>query len=351
MRLTRTSAVLAVLGVLLIVAAAVVRFVVVPSATKLPDGLNTTQKYSGTYTGLNPAALAGTGGQLQLSDVPMTASSQYTVTSSSGGTAVVKQTVEKAVGGQAQPKAETLYAVDRTDFESATPPSGAADVVKSQGLIFTLPLNPSTDASYRLWDQPTAAAYPLKYQSTSTLDGRTVLQYRSVAEGKVADPASLGLPTTATKAQLLALKPLLATLLPPGILAQLPAAMAQLPDAIPLTYTSSTTSTVYADSKLGVPIKAASTQEITAGIPLGTSIKVPFATIKLTATDASVRSLADDTAAKANKLNLLGTILPIGLTVLGVLVLIAALLMARRGASAGGDRTSPRPEPSRPVSV
>ena len=126
MRLTRSSVVLAVLGVLLIVAAAVVRFVVVPSVTKLPDDLNTTQEFDGTYNGLNPAALAGGGGQLLLRDVPMTASRTYTVDSSNGDTAVVKRTVERAIGGQAEPKTETLYAVDRTDFESVPAPSGSA---------------------------------------------------------------------------------------------------------------------------------------------------------------------------------------------------------------------------------
>ena len=178
MRLTRSSVVLAVLGVLLLVAAAVVRFVVVPSATKLPDDLNTTQEFEGTYNGLNPAALAGGGGQLLLRDVPMTASRTYTVDSSDGDTAVVKRTVERAIAGQAEPRTETLYAVDRTDFESAPAPSGAGDVVDSEGLIFTLPLDPATDADYQLWDQTTQAAYPLTYKDTSTLEGRTVLEYR-----------------------------------------------------------------------------------------------------------------------------------------------------------------------------
>jgi hypothetical protein len=38
------------------VGAAVLEFAVVPSASKLPTDLNTTQDYSGTYNGLNPAA-------------------------------------------------------------------------------------------------------------------------------------------------------------------------------------------------------------------------------------------------------------------------------------------------------
>jgi len=351
MRLTRSSVVLAVLGILLLVAAAVVRFVVVPSATKLPDDLNTTQEFEGTYNGLNPDALAGAGGQLLLRDVPMTASRTYTVESSDGDTAVVKRTVERAIAGQAEPRTETLYAVDRTDFESVPAPSGAGDVVDSEGLIFTLPLDPATDADYQLWDQTTQAAYPLTYKDTSTLEGRTVLEYESVAEGEVADPAALGLPTSVTRPQLISLQPVLAGILPPALLAQLPAVLAQLPDSIPLTYTSTTTSTVFADSEIGAPIKAGSTQGITAGIPLGTSIAVPFSTITLTTTDASVRDMAEDTASKADTLNLIGTILPIGLAVLGLILLVAALLLARRGGSGGGTSPTRRPQETTPVPV
>jgi hypothetical protein len=340
--MTRSAIVVAVIGVLLLVAAAVVRFVVVPSVSKLPGDLNTTQEFEGTYNGLNPAALAGGSGQLLLQDAPITASRTYTVDSTDGDTAVVTRTVERSIGGQDEPKTETRYAVDRKDFESAPAPSGASDVVQSEGLIVTLPLHPSTDATYELWDQTTQAAYPLTYKGTSTLADRTVLQYESIAKGEIPDPAALGLPATVTRAQLASLQPVLAGVLPPQVLAQLPALLATLPDTIPVTYTSTTTSTVYADSVLGAPIKAGSTQEITAGISVGTQVDVPFSTIQLTATDASVNKMADDTASKAGTLNLVGTVLPIGLAVLGVLFLVAALLLARRGAGGGGTPPATR---------
>jgi hypothetical protein len=327
----------------------VVRFAVVPSVTKLPDDLNTTQKYEGTYNGLNPAALAGGTGQLLLRDTPMTASRTYTADKTDGNTAVVKQTIDRAIAGQAQPKAETRYAVDRSDFESAPAPSGSSGVAKSEGWIFTLPLHPSTDGKYTLWDGTTQKAYPLTYKSSSTIDGRKVLEYQSVAKGTIADPAALGLPTSVTRPQLISLQPVLASVLPPQVLAQLPALLATLPATIPVTYTSSTTSTVYADSDVGVPVKTGSTQEITAGISLGSPIQVPFSTIKLTATDASVQSKADDAASKASSLNLVETIIPIVLLVLGIIAIVVALVLARRAAS--GPETTSRPEPRTPVSV
>ncbi|SFF86895.1 porin PorA family protein [Blastococcus tunisiensis] len=351
MRLTRASVVLAVLGVLLIAGAAVVRFVVVPSASRLPADLETGQDFEGTYSGLNPAALAGGAGDLLLQDVPVTASRTYTVDSTDGDTAVITRTVERTIGGQPDPATTIRYAVDRTDFRSTSAPSGIADVVPSEGLVFTLPLDPETDADYRLWDQTTAAAYPLSYEGTSTLAGRTVREYRSVADGPVADPAALDLPTSVTKAQLVALQPVLARQLPPAVLAQLPAVLAQLPDDVPVTYTSETTSTVFADSEIGAPIGAGSTQEITAQLALGATVAVPFSTIVLTSTDESEQAMADDTAGKAGTLNLMGTVLPVALAVLGLALLGAAALLAVRAGRGSGSPGVTRPDLPAPARV
>jgi hypothetical protein len=350
-RLTRSSIILAVVGVLLLAAAAVVRFVVVPSASELPSDFTTTQDFEGTYSGLNPGALAGAGGQLLLRDAPVTATRSYAVDSTEGDTAIVTRTVERAIGGQADPTTETRYAVDRTDFDSAPAPSGAEDVVPSEGLIFTLPLNPETDADYQLWDQTTQAAYPLTYEGDSTIEGRTVREYRSVADGDVADPAALGLPTSVPRAQVGVLEPVLAELLPPELLAQLPDILAQLPDELPLSYTSSTTSTIFADATIGAPLRAESTQTITAQLNLGTTVEVPFSTVELATTEESTAALAEDTAGKASTLNLMGVVLPIALAGLGLAALVVALLLARRSAAGGGRTPAERPDVPTPVGV
>jgi hypothetical protein len=353
-RLTRSSIVLAVVGVLLLVAATVVRFVVVPSVSKLPADLDITQEFEGTYSGLNPAALSGASGDVLVQDVPVTASRRIAVESVDGDTAVVVRTVERSIGGQSDPSREVRYAVDRTDAESVPAPQGAEDVVASEGLVFTLPLNPSTDTGYRLWDQNTEAAYPLTYQGEDTLDGRSVFLYRSDSEGPVADPAALGLPTSLSKTQLTALAPALADVVPPQLLAQLPALLPLLPDSIPLSYTSTTTSVISADAELGATIAGESTQTITAQLPLGPQVvEVPFSTIELASTDASISDRAGDTADSAVLLNLIGTVLPAVALVLGLLLLLAALLLARRaGRRSDGGAPAARvtaPRPTQPV--
>ena len=57
MPVRRSSIVLAVIGIVLIVLGVLVRFVVVPIATKLPGSTNLGVTYSGTATLLNSSAL------------------------------------------------------------------------------------------------------------------------------------------------------------------------------------------------------------------------------------------------------------------------------------------------------
>nr|WP_246324982.1 porin PorA family protein [Petropleomorpha daqingensis] len=344
--MTRSSVILGLLGVLLIVAAALVRFVYLPSASRLPDDFDSTQSYAGTYSGVNPDAFAGGPvDQVLVRDVPAEISRRYATASVDGDTAVVTRTLQTPAGEEVVGAAAVRYAVDRTTLESV--PSDAKDVVASKGLIFSLPLHPQTDAKYQLWDEATAKAFPLTYKGTGTVQGREVYRFESTAEGPVADPAALGLPTSITRGQLTDLGPRLASLLPPAVQAQLPALLAALPSDIPLTWTSKTTSTVWADQTVGAPIRANSSQEISASI---VGISLPFATMDLTSTQASDTAIASDASDIAAKLTWIGTIIPIAALVLGVLLLALAVFLAiRAGRRPGGPTPAEPPGVSEPV--
>lgn len=345
--MTRSAVVLAVVGVLLLAAAAVVRFAVLPSVNKLGSGFSTTMDYSGTYRGLNPAALAtGASTGLLVAGAPATASRAYATTSVEGDTAVVAQTVRSTVGGQALPTAGNSYAVDRVHFGSVPAPAGVSGVTPSQGQIFTLPQHPSTSATYQLWDQTTAAAYPLRYATTATVAGRSAYEYRTTERGRVADPASLGLPTSLPKSRVLGLATALSGQLPAGAVAQLPSVLQLLPDTIPLTYTSTNAISFFADTTLGSPLRIVSNQQITVQLGGIAALQVPFSTLTVTTTAASSQSLADDTASTVSSLTLVGTTIPVVLAVLGVLALVAALLLARR---AGQQPAAPRAKADEPT--
>ena len=91
MKPSRSSVVLAVIGVLLIVAAAVIRFVVVPSVTELPTDLDVTLEFEGTYNGINPAVLSGGATEVLAEDVPIAASRNVSAESVDGDTEIVRR--------------------------------------------------------------------------------------------------------------------------------------------------------------------------------------------------------------------------------------------------------------------
>jgi len=85
----RSSIVLAVTGIVLIVLAVLVRFVVVPVATKLPGSTNLGVTYSGTATLLNSSALqSGDTKNVIAANVPTTVDRRLKVTSVHGDTAI-----------------------------------------------------------------------------------------------------------------------------------------------------------------------------------------------------------------------------------------------------------------------
>ncbi len=346
MRSTRSSIVLAVVGVLLIVAAAIVRFVVVPSVTQLPEDLDVTLRFDGTYNGINPGVLSGEATEVLLQDVPIEASRRVHAQSVEGDTEIVARTDERSVGDTEPSVTEVVFAVDRETAEGGPAPDGAEDVTSSEGLVFTLPVDPSTeDDAYVYWDQATLQAAPVSYEGEDTLGGRDVYLYESVAEGELADPAALDLPTSLPKETLAALAPGLAGLVDPELLNALPAVLPSLPAEIPIAWTSRTTTYVAADQELGATVAGGSTQEITGSLDLSvTTVDVPFAEISVYSTDDSIEERGDQVADDSGLLSLVGTVLPIVALVLGVLLLVAALLLAVRAArrTGGTPPSAPR---------
>ena len=335
MKLSRSAVVLAVAGVLLLVAAAVVRFVVVPSVTKLPTDLDVTLEFEGTYDGTNPAGLSGGATEVLADDVPITATRNVSAQDVDGDTEIVRRADERVVGDGEPAVTEVFFAVDRGTAEAGPAPDGAEDVTDAEGLVFTLPVDPSTaEGAYEYWDQNTLQAAPVTFEGEETFGGRDVYRYESLSEGELANPAALNLPTSLSKDTLAALAPGLDGLVSPELLAALPAVLPSLPAEIPIAWASRTTTFVDADQELGATIAGGSTQEVTGSLDLRvTTVDVPFATIAIYSTDDSIDTRGDQVGDQSRLLGLVGTVLPIVLLVLGVLLLVAALLLARRAAA------------------
>ncbi|MCZ4587598.1 porin PorA family protein [Rhodococcus opacus] len=329
MAIRRSSKILVAAGLLLIVAAAVLRFVIVPSVAKLPDNLDVTNRFEGTGTLLNPAALqAGDIANVIATGVPVSIDRHTYVSSTDGDTAITHDDLTvNAPDGVSLPTNHT-YAVDRTTMESAPAPAGI-EVEPHTGITIGLPIDPDPETSYGLYDFATRTTVPMNYIGSDTISGRDVLRYTIDATGPLADPAVLGaLPPALPKAQLAQLAPAL----PAEVLAELtPEILAALPDPVPFTYTAITKFELVLDKKLGTPIDGSIDQQVIANVAAnGQTISlVPALALATTLTADSIAAAADTAASTSRLLTIASLIVPIALVVLGI-GLIALGFVRRR---------------------
>ncbi|ASR03033.1 hypothetical protein GCWB2_11180 [Gordonia rubripertincta] len=251
MPIRRSSIVLIVLGVILVVLAALTKFVVEPSVSKMPTSLDVTNTFTGTGTLLNAAAVqAGDMQNAVARDVPVSVVRHTYVSDSEGDTAIVHDDFTvNAPNGVSLPTNHT-YAIDRTTMGAADAPTGQ-QVEEHEGLTIGLPINPDAGAEYTLYDFATQSTFPMISNGSSTVAGREVLNYTVTARGPLKDPAIAGgLPPALPKEQIAQI----AALLPPSTRDQITAALPSLPNPVPISYTADSTLGLSADATLGTPV-------------------------------------------------------------------------------------------------
>jgi hypothetical protein len=347
MPVRRSSIVLGGVGIVLILLAVLIRFIVVPIATKLPGNTNLGIKYAGTATMLNGAALqSGDTKHVMAANVPMTVDRRVKVTSTDGDTAIVTDALTVHAGGQSLPSVHT-YALDRTSLAGAAPPAGKSVEPSKGALSSAFPIGPKADNSYRYYDSTTQAIVPITYAGHATRDGRPVIVYKIAAVGAVKDPGLLKtLPTALPKKLIVALAPLL----PAAVRAEMtPATLTALPDPIPLNYTGTTNIVAYVDTQTGVAVDQTIAQQVVVNVSAGskTLSLLPALALKFHITPASVTYLADKAKSAGRLLTLMQVIVPIALIVIGVALVVVAIVRRRKpvsasGSSAGGTTDSAR---------
>ena len=353
MPVRRSSIVLAVTGIVLIVLAVLVRFVVVPVATKLPGSTSLGVTYSGTATLLNSSALqSGDTKHVIAANVPTTVDRRLKVTSVHGDTAIVSDDLAIHAGSQTLPSNHT-YALDRTTLQGVTPPKGISAEPSEGALSSTFPIGPKADSSYRYYDPTTRGIVPISYTGHATRGGRSVNVYKITSTGAVKDPGLLKLLPPSLPKKLLAG---LAPLLPAAVAAKVtPATVAALPDPVPLSYTGTTSIVAYVDSQTGVPIDETVSEQVVVNVAAGaqTLSLIPVLAIDFHVTPASLTYLASKAKTAGELLTLMTVIVPIALVVIGVILLGIAILRRHKPAAApasaravGGD--APQPQSSRP---
>lgn len=327
-RLRKSSAVLMILGVLLIALAAVTRFVVTPALTKLPGDTDTTAHYDGTATMLNSAALAAHDTAHAIAkDVPITMDRHIYVTDTDGDTATVHDEVTMHVpGAEAEPDGH-VYTIDRVSMNASEVSAEGVDPAAIDGLDFTLPLNPGQQ-DYSIYDTATQTTVPLTYAGESTVSDRDTYHYDLTASGPLRNEHTLQtLPPALPKALIAQIMPML----PEGTQQALTASMDTLPDAVALTYTVTTTGGMDADQTLGAPLNAQLAQTVVANVDTaaGTVPLLPVIDVKAHLSDETVADNVATVADKAKSLNLISTEIPAALALLGGLLVVVGFVRRR----------------------
>lgn len=325
----RSSGVLLVIGVLLLAAAAAVRFAAYPAIDQLPADFDRTVTYTGTGSFLNPSAIAsGNAANALLLNQAVTVDRHVKVTSTSGATAIVSDDITGTLAnGTKVLSLNHTWAIDRKTMNEAQAPSGV-QVDPHQGITIGFPINVSPQ-DHTYWDSNTQQAVPAKYDSTVTYNGRQAFIFKVSANGQVKDQKLLaqlppGLPKTALGS--------LTSLLPQALQSQLGALAPNLPTTLPLGYTSANSITAWIDSKTGLPLNVEQQETVTAGLSLGGAALplIPVLSFDIKNNQASINQAVNDAKNYSEGLSAVGTWIPIALLVLGLLCLLAALLLWRR---------------------
>lgn len=153
MSVRKSSIVWLVLGVVLITLAVVVRFVVLPSASKLPTDTDQSQLFEGSLSALDAEAFAaGDLGELMTPEAPITADRSVKVDASEGDTAIVTVKAVLHLPGDVTQNDVHTYAVDRGDLgpvelsqeqqDSLVPEEQKATFERHEGVAFSWPIGP-----------------------------------------------------------------------------------------------------------------------------------------------------------------------------------------------------------------
>jgi hypothetical protein len=331
---------LAVAGVLMLVAGAVLRFVVVPREQVLPADTNETVTYTGSLTTVDVAAILS-GDQRAVVQLPVTVARTLKVLQTSGDKARVSDTtIMKSTRGTVPPslaRTRYYYAVDRSTL-TAVASFNDQPVTKAKGLVVGFPIG-TEKRTYTGWVADVGSTGSVKYVGQDKLKGLTVYKFRGNVTVPMPSPPA-GAPTSLPKAQLGALAKALD--LPVATQQQLAQALSSLPDPVPLTYSFTEGDSYAVEPDTGVIV------DMTRNIRIGVSVgnlplpPVPVLVLGLGYNPASVSDMAAKAKDARNQIQLYGTWLPLGLGVLGLVCLVAAVPTMRRRAGAGDVGSAPR---------
>ncbi|MFD7769245.1 porin PorA family protein [Streptomyces sp. NPDC059787] len=326
----RPRIVLTTVAVVLVTVAAVLRLVVAPNATKLPGDTDQTVHYAGEATMLDSKALqSGDTAHALRSGIPVTADRRVRVMSTHGDTAVVEDVMTVHAGEQSLPSPKT-YAIDRKSRKGTSPPASTPAEPSRGALSSAFPPDAAQDDSYTYYDATTRSIVPVRYTGTAQREGRAVNVYEIEVSAPVKDPAVLKpLPAALPKKLVAGLVP---TLDPKTRALLTPAALAALPDPVPLTYLGQSTLVAYVDQQTGIAIDQTVNRKVvaTAAVANASTPLLPVSAFTFEITPESSRDLGDKAADAGLILTLLTDTAPLALIITTLVLLLIAFVLGRR---------------------
>ncbi|MCB2223592.1 MAG: DUF3068 domain-containing protein [Actinobacteria bacterium] len=306
------------LGVLLIVAGLIVKFVVVPALAVFPDDVDSTRTYEGTLeVMLNADALAtGDMANIFMENIPINLSRHVTTEETDGGKALVHEvaTMTAADGTPLPLGSEDWYTIDRKTMEHIPNFTDNPDVIDArQGLVVGFPIG-TEKKTYDGWSDYFQKVVPLEFVAEEERAGWDLYHFRAQsAIAPITDPATLAMfPAGLPLATVTALAPSLA---PEDMLPMLGQILPALPDPVPFTYLYEYETNYWVDPATGVLIDYTKDEAIVLAImadaiPGGIAPVGPVLGLVYQHTDDAIADAKVDAEDGQSLLNLFGVIVP-----------------------------------------
>lgn len=317
-------------------AAGVIRFKVVPDAERVQSDQNTITRYAGTASYLDQHAVAsGDLAHAFVKDSPFTAVETVKAIGMQGDVAILSDvTAIDGAGGVLGNPAATWAVNSKTLMPEPVP---AGD--DHQGLAVGFPFSPGKH-DYPWWDGATATQATAKYVRSESHVGRSTYVYTVDVSGPLNDIGMLTrLPRTVPAGVLKGMAAVIAPDLQGALAAVLPASGNSVP--VPLTYSSSTKSTMWVDQLSGTTVDADFRQTVTAQLMSPPGPPIPLSAVLDVDTKMSPAGIADAVKQSEDDQSQLlweGTVAPLALVVLALALIVGAVPMGRRGRPTASTR-------------
>ena len=330
-----TSIVALVIGLVLVLSAAGVRWFAAPRLAVLPSNTDTTRAYAGTAATLfNEKALTSTtAGPVLLTGVPISLSHHTKVLATRGSNALVADSGTVSAAGSLVAGYQYDYAVNRTSMARGSGFSGPS-LVSQTGVTFNFPIR-MAKRDYPGWIPDTQSSVPLTYEGTASHAGLSTYVYRTSSQPTlITDPEVLkALPASLPKAVVTHLAAGLG--LPAGQLAGLAGALRALPDPVPFSYTYQLSATYWVEPTTGEIVDLTEHEVRSLALKVGTTLIpiTPVLDISYTSTPSGLAAAVHDARRDARMINLVYWTLPVIALAVGLLGLLAGtcgLLLGRR---------------------